>query len=111
MHEPQLNQWLFQILGCSKTHHPLLLNFYKPITQKRIQNHCDRKNTDLRKGRTRHTNNSMVAKFQNFQDKTNLSLDARMAELVDALDSKSSSREGVRVRPPLRVPLLNITFL
>ena len=27
-----------------------------------------------------------------------------MAELVDALDSKSSSREGVRVRPPLRVP-------
>ena len=30
---------------------------------------------------------------------------ARMAELVDALDSKSSSREGVRVRPPLRVPL------
>ena len=31
-------------------------------------------------------------------------LDARMAELVDALDSKSSSREGVRVRPPLRVP-------
>ena len=28
-----------------------------------------------------------------------------MAELVDALDSKSSSREGVRVRPPLRVPL------
>ena len=29
---------------------------------------------------------------------------ARMAELVDALDSKSSSREEVRVRPPLRVP-------
>ena len=28
-----------------------------------------------------------------------------MAELVDALDSKSSSREGVRVRPPLLVPL------
>ena len=36
---------------------------------------------------------------------------ARMAELVDALDSKSSSREGVRVRPPLRVPLLNVTIL
>ena len=36
-----------------------------------------------------------------------ISLDARMAELVDALDSKSSSREGVRVRPPLRVPSLN----
>ena len=30
---------------------------------------------------------------------------ARMAELVDAPDSKSGSREGVRVRPPLRVPL------
>ena len=29
---------------------------------------------------------------------------ARMAELVDAPDSKSGSREGVRVRPPLRVP-------
>ena len=28
-----------------------------------------------------------------------------MAELVDAPDSKSGSREGVRVRPPLRVPL------
>ena len=27
-----------------------------------------------------------------------------MAELVDALDSKSSSRKGVRVRPPLRAP-------
>jgi hypothetical protein len=27
-----------------------------------------------------------------------------MAELADALDSKSSSRKGVRVRPPLRVP-------
>ena len=27
-----------------------------------------------------------------------------MAELVDAPDSKSGSREGVRVRPPLRVP-------
>ena len=88
-----------------KSDPPLLLNFYKPITQKRIQNYCDRKNTDLRKVRTRCTHNSMVAKFQNFQDKTNLSLDARMAELVDALDSKSSSREGVRVRPPLRVPL------
>ena len=30
-------------------------------------------------------------------------LKARMAELVDALDSKSSARKGVRVRPPLRV--------
>ena len=29
---------------------------------------------------------------------------ARMAELVDALDSKSSFRKEVRVRPPLRVP-------
>ena len=28
---------------------------------------------------------------------------ARMAESVDALDSKSSARKGVRVRPPLRV--------
>jgi hypothetical protein len=28
---------------------------------------------------------------------------ARMAELVDALDSKSSSRKGVGVRFPLRV--------
>ena len=27
-----------------------------------------------------------------------------MAELVDALDSKSSFRKEVRVRPPLRVP-------
>lgn len=26
-----------------------------------------------------------------------------MAESVDALDSKSSARKGVRVRPPLRV--------
>ena len=51
--------------------------------------------------------NSMVAKFQKFQDNSYSSLDARMAELVDALDSKSSSREGVRVRPPLRVPSLN----
>ncbi len=55
--------------------------------------------------------NYKVANLIKFQDKSNLSLDARMAELVDALDSKSSSREGVRVRPPLRVPLLNITFL
>lgn len=30
-------------------------------------------------------------------------LKARMAESVDALDSKSSARKGVRVRPPLRV--------
>ena len=29
-----------------------------------------------------------------------------MAELVDALDSKSSFRKEVRVRPPLRVPLI-----
>ena len=29
-----------------------------------------------------------------------------MAELVDALDSKSSFRKEVRVRPPLRVPFL-----
>ena len=55
--------------------------------------------------------NYKVANLIKFQDKSYLSLDARMAELVDALDSKSSSREGVRVRPPLRVPLLNITFL
>ena len=34
-----------------------------------------------------------------------------MAELVDALDSKSSSREGVRVRPPLRVPLQPSFFM
>ena len=34
-----------------------------------------------------------------------------MAELVDALDSKSSSREGVRVRPPLRVPFQTKTYL
>ena len=34
-----------------------------------------------------------------------------MAELVDALDSKSSSREGVRVRPPLRVPFQTKTDL
>ena len=33
-------------------------------------------------------------------------LKARMAELVDALDSKSSARKGVRVRPPLRVLLI-----
>ncbi len=37
-----------------------------------------------------------------------------MAELVDALDSKSSFRKEVRVRPPLRVPfpsnLLNATI-
>ena len=38
-------------------------------------------------------------------------LDARMAELVDALDSKSSSREGVRVRPPLRVPFQPSFFM
>ena len=49
----------------------------------------------------------MVANLIKFQDKSYSSLDARMAELVDALDSKSSSREGVRVRPPLRVPSLN----
>ena len=30
---------------------------------------------------------------------------ARMAELADALDSKSCSRKGVRVRPPLRAPI------
>jgi phosphinothricin acetyltransferase len=34
-----------------------------------------------------------------------------MAELVDALDSKSSSREGVRVRPPLRVPFQPSFFM
>ena len=33
-----------------------------------------------------------------------------MAELVDAPDSKSGSREGVRVRPPLRVPNPSIFF-
>ena len=48
--------------------------------------------------------NNKVAKSEIIKDKTYFSLDARMAELVDALDSKSSSREGVRVRPPLRVP-------
>jgi hypothetical protein len=48
--------------------------------------------------------NSKVAKSEIIYDINFLSLDARMAELVDALDSKSSSREGVRVRPPLRVP-------
>ncbi len=30
----------------------------------------------------------------------------RVAELVDALDSKSCSRKGVRVQVPLRPPLL-----
>jgi len=35
---------------------------------------------------------------------------ARMAELVDALDSKSSFRKEVRVRPPLRVPFLFHSF-
>ena len=34
---------------------------------------------------------------------------ARMAELADALDSKSSSRKGVRVRPPLRAPFATVT--
>ena len=34
-----------------------------------------------------------------------------MAELVDAPDSKSGSREGVRVRPPLRVPLQPSFFM
>ena len=33
-------------------------------------------------------------------------LKARMAEVGDALDAKSSARKGVRVRPPLRVLLL-----
>lgn len=33
-----------------------------------------------------------------------------MAELVDALDSKSSARKGVRVRPPLRVLTSGIFF-
>ncbi len=34
-----------------------------------------------------------------------------MAELVDALDSKSSFRKEVRVRPPLRVPFLFYPFM
>ena len=55
--------------------------------------------------------NYKVANLIKFHDNSYSSLDARMAELVDALDSKSSSREGVRVRPPLRVPLLNVTIL
>ena len=32
----------------------------------------------------------------------------RMAELVDAPDSKSSSSNGVRVRFPLRPPFINV---
>ena len=47
--------------------------------------------------------NSVLAKYR-CSDHFDSTLVARMAELVDALDSKSSFRKEVRVRPPLRVP-------
>lgn len=34
---------------------------------------------------------------------------ARVAELADAPDSKSGSREGVRVRPPPRAPFTRVS--
>ena len=53
----------------------------------------------------RPTSNWRLALAQNFVISYSLHLVADVAELADALDSKSSTRESVWVRPPPSAPL------